>query len=152
MKAIYNFFGVVLLLFAVTMTGCEAEKDLMVIEGNLPIKTSTLYMVGDATPAGWDIGNPTALTSSEEDPLIFFYEGHLNGGELKCCLTPGNWDAPFIHPLTQGREIGKSGISGENFQLYAGGDDLKWKVTEAGKYNLTFDLRNWIMKVTYLGE
>ncbi|EJW99747.1 hypothetical protein EVA_12145, partial [gut metagenome] len=35
------------------MTGCEGEKTLVIIEGNLPIKTSTLYMVGDATPNGW---------------------------------------------------------------------------------------------------
>lgn len=152
MKTIYTFIWTALLLLAVTLTGCEGEKDLVIIEGNLPIKTSTLYMVGDATPAGWDIGNPTAFTPTAEDPLMFVYEGSLHAGELKCCLVAGSWDASFIHPMTQGREIGKDGIDSEAFQMYQGGDDLKWKVTEAGRYNLTFDLRNWTMSAAYLGE
>ena len=42
-----------------TLTACEDEKDLVIYEGDLPIKTSTLYMVGDATPNGWSIiGKP----------------------------------------------------------------------------------------------
>lgn len=152
MKAISIFIWTTMLFLVVALTGCEGEKELIIIEGNLPIKTSTLYMVGDATPTGWDIGNPTAFMSTEEDPLIFVYEGPLHTGELKCCLAAGNWDAPFIHPMMQGKEIGKAGIDAEAFQMYSGGDDLKWKVTEAGKYNLTFDLRNWTMSATYLGD
>ena len=35
---------------AATLAGCEDEKDLVIIDGNLPIKASALYMVGDATP------------------------------------------------------------------------------------------------------
>ena len=42
-------FGIVLMHLLVS---CDGEKDLKIIEGNLPIKTSTLYMVGDATPNG----------------------------------------------------------------------------------------------------
>lgn len=152
MKTIYTLLYIALLLLSTTLAGCEGEKELVVIEGNLPIKTSTLYMVGDATPAGWDINAPTSFTATEEDPLIFIYEGLLNAGELKCCLVTGSWDASFIHPLMQGREISSSGISTETFQFYAGGDDLKWRVTEAGTYRLTFDLRNWTMSATYIGQ
>lgn len=139
-------------MLMLSLAGCEGEKELIVIEGNLPIKTSTLYMVGDATPAGWDINNPTLLTASAEDALVFCYEGHLNTGEFKCCLSAGSWNNPFIRPMTQAREINKSGIEKEPFQLYAGGDDLKWKVTDAGNYRLVFDLRNWTLAVDYQGE
>lgn len=152
MKTIYIFIWTAMLSLAMVLNGCEGEKELVVIEENLPIKTSTLYMVGDATPNGWDIGNPTALTAMEKDPLLFVYEGMLRTGELKCCLTVGSWDAPFIHPMVHGREIAKIGIDSETFQMYQGGDDLKWKVTEEGRYNLTFDLRKWTMSATYLGE
>lgn len=152
MKAIYNIFSAALLLLLLTFTSCEGEKDLIVIEGNLPIKTETLYMVGDATPAGWNIGEPTPFAASAEDALVFAYEGRLNAGEFKCCLVKGSWDAPFIHPMTQAREINKGGIDNEPFQLYAGGDDLKWKVTDAGNYRLVFDLRNWTMAAVYQGE
>ena len=49
-------------LAAMAATGCEGEKDLVLIEGHLPIKTSTLYMVGDATPNGWSIDSPTPVS------------------------------------------------------------------------------------------
>ena len=90
---LYAFTG---LAIASSVTGCDGEKDLIIIDGNLPIKTSTLYMVGDATPNGWSIDAPTALEASKEDPLVFTWEGTLNAGEMKLCLTSGSWDAPFI--------------------------------------------------------
>ncbi len=152
MKAIYTLIWTAMLLMAVTLAGCEDEKDLVVIEEKLPIKTSTLYMVGDATPAGWDINAPTPFTPTEEDPLLFTYEGPLNMGELKCCTITGSWDAAFIQPMTQGQTIGKDGLDAEAFQMYSGGDDLKWKVAEAGKYKLLLNLRNWTISATYLGE
>lgn len=41
------------LLLLTGSASCDSEKELIIIDGNLPIKTSTLYMVGDATPNGW---------------------------------------------------------------------------------------------------
>ena len=67
-----NIFSVITgMLMAACLTGCDGEKDINIIEGDLPIKTSTLYMVGDATPNGWSIDNPTPFTATEEDPLVF---------------------------------------------------------------------------------
>ena len=59
--------GLAAMLMALCITGCDEEKDPIIIEGDLPIKTSALYMVGDATPNGWDIGNPTPLQASADD-------------------------------------------------------------------------------------
>ena len=50
------FFGLMATFMTLCLTGCDEEKDPIIIEGDLPIKTSVLYMVGDATPNGWDIG------------------------------------------------------------------------------------------------
>lgn len=152
MRTIKPLFAIIVCLFAAIFASCEDEKDLVVIEGNLPLKTSTLYMVGDATPNGWDISNPTPFTPSAGDALVFVYEGMLHTGELKCCTSTNSWDAPFIHPMAGGREIGKAGVAGEPFQMYAGGEDLKWRVTEAGRYKIAFDLRNWVMTATYVSE
>lgn len=140
------------LILTATITGCEGEKDLKIIEGDLPIKTSTLYMVGDATPNGWSIDNPTAFEPTADDALVFVWEGSLNSGEMKLCLTPGSWDAPFIRPENNGAEISKTPIENQKFVMHAGDPDDKWKVTEAGKYRLTFDLRNWTMSTAFLGE
>lgn len=80
-------------------TGCDGEKDLKIIDGNLPIKTSTLFMVGDATPNGWSIDDPTPFTQNADDPMLFTWEGTLNMGEMKLCLVAGSYDNPFIRPV-----------------------------------------------------
>ena len=136
---------------ACSLAACDSEKDLIIIEGNLPIKTTTLYMVGDATPNGWSIDAPTPLEALGEDPLVFSWEGSLNPGELKLCLTTGSWDAPFIRPKANGTVIGTANLTDEEFAMHAGDPDDKWRVDEAGIYSLTFDLRNWTMSTAYLG-
>ena len=140
------------LAMTTAFSSCEDEKDLIIIEGNLPIKTSTLYMVGDATPNGWNIDMPTPLVASDADPLVFEWEGELNTGEMKLCLTTGSWDAPFIRPKDNGIRIGKSAITDAVFDMHAGNPDNKWRISDAGVYHLTFNLRNWTMSTSYLRE
>ncbi len=152
MKLNNLFTAIAGIVLAAGFTACEGEKDLIIIDGDLPIKTSTLFMVGDATPNGWDIGNPTPLQATEADPLIFGWEGELRKGEVKLCLTTGSWDAPFIRPEVAGTPISKDNITNAKFAMHAGDPDDKWNVTDAGKYRLTFDLRQWTMSTEYLGE
>ncbi len=146
------FFAITGIVLSVGFAGCEDEKEPVIIEGDLPIKTSTLYMVGDATPTGWNIDSPTALEPTAEDELVFQWEGQLNKGEMKLCLTPGSWDAAFIRPVVAGAEISKTNITSEKFAMHAGDPDDKWSVADAGKYRLCFDLRNWTMSTEYLAE
>ena len=148
---IYKFTAIIaIMLMGIFMASCEDEKDIIVIDGNIPIKTSPLYIVGAATPAVWNIDKPILLDVSEEDPLVFIYDVILSQGELKAYLTPGNWDSPCVRPLTAGSPISKAD-NVEPFQLYSGGEDLKWSVKNAGHYRLVFDLRNWTLSTTFLG-
>lgn len=149
-KNIFSILSAFIML--AVLAGCDGEKELIIIDGNLPIKTSTLYMVGDATPNGWSIDAPTALNPTDEDPLVFTWEGPLNAGEMKLCLAKGSWDNPFIRPLNAGQIIGKDGLTDETFKMHAGDPDDKWKVSEAGIYNLRFDLRNWTMSVAFVRD
>lgn len=150
MKTMKIYSALAGIAMAATLAGCEGEKDLIIIEGNLPVKTSVLYMVGDATPNGWSIDDPTPFAPTEDDALVFTWEGTLNPGEMKLCISTGSWDAAFIRPETAGEEIGKGGIASAPFRMYAGDPDDKWKVVDAGVYSLTFDLRNWTMSASYL--
>ncbi|MGM9834100.1 MAG: SusF/SusE family outer membrane protein [Candidatus Limisoma sp.] len=152
MKLKNIFFGLTAAVATMCLSSCDEERDPIIIEGDLPIKTSVLYMVGDATPNGWSIDNPTPLEASADDPLVFSWEGSLYTGEIKLCLTTGSWDAPFIRPENNGTSISKTNITDQKFIMHAGDPDNKWRVTEAGKYRLTFDLRNWTMSTEYLGE
>ena len=81
MKLKNIFSGLAATLMALCLVGCDEEKDPVIIEGDLPIKTSSLFMVGDATPNGWDNNNPTALVKKSK--YIFEYEGELKAGEMK---------------------------------------------------------------------
>lgn len=149
---IKNIFSGMMALAAVALTGCDSEKDLIIIEGQLPIKSSTLYMVGDATPNGWSIDSPTPFTQSEADPMVFTWEGALFTGEMKLCLVPGSWDVGFIRPVEHGTEISSTDITDQTFDMHAGDPDNKWRVAEAGQYRLSFNLRDWTYSTTYLGS
>lgn len=35
------------------LSGCHDEKELIVIDKNTPLKVSALYVMGDASAAGW---------------------------------------------------------------------------------------------------
>lgn len=147
-----NIFYLLSVLLLWPLCSCEGEKDLVIIQNDLPIKTSVLYMVGDATPKGWDINSPTPLVASEEDALVFTWEGNLNVGEMKLCTTTGSWNDPFIRPLVGGTEIGKEPITDAPFKMHAGDPDDKWNIVEAGVYNIKFDMRHRTMSTVYLSE
>ena len=150
LKKIFTFLASA--VTALCLTGCDEERFPTIIDGDLPIKTSALYMVGDATPNGWSIDNPTPLQPSPDDELVFTWEGTLYKGELKLCLSGGSWDAPFIRPENNGTEISKTDITDQKFIMHAGDPDNKWKVTHAGEYRLVFNLRNWTMSTVFLAE
>ena len=38
-----------------------------------------MYMVGDATPAGWTIGDATPMQTTD-NPYVFTWKGTLNAG------------------------------------------------------------------------
>ncbi len=138
------------LALTAVFSACDREKDLIIYDQDLPIVTETLYMVGNAAPCGWTLSNPTPFTPSEEDPLIFIYEGSLGIGEIKLCLNPSqDWNIPFIRPLEAGQTIGKENYTDEPFTMALDPDD-KWNVIEPGEYKLTFDLRNWTFSTEYL--
>lgn len=146
-----KIYHLLVALLVTIFASCEGEKDLYTVEGLLPIITSNLYMVGSGGPTAWDINNPYALTKAEGDQYTFVYHGELTPGEIKMCITVGNWSAPFIRPIENGEKIGKEPITDQLFQMYAGDPDNKWIVTENGIYTLTFDLKNWTLSSVYEG-
>ena len=139
------------LLGVLAMMSCHDDKDINVINEELPLKVAHLYMVGDATPTGWSIDNPTELTRDANDQFIFTYHGKLNVGEMKFPLTKGDWGATFIYAPTAGTEISEKGVAQPGIDVRKGGNDTKWKVTQAGIYTLTLNLREYKISATYEG-
>ncbi len=125
-----------------TGTDTDTETD----SGMDPIETSTLYIIGDATPGGWSMDDLTSFTQSASSQYEFSWEGELTEGEMKACLEPdGTFSCAFIRPSTDGVEISSAGVAADDF-VYTTSPDDKWRVTEAGTYKITFNLKNYTIE------
>lgn len=115
---------------------------------------SAMYMVGDATPNGWSLDDATALT--QVDDSIFTWTGNLTAGELKfSCDKQSDWNGAWFMPASADKEpsgepeqilfIDKNADSITRYQYAQSADvnvddiDLKWKITEGGRYTITLD-------------
>ena len=105
-------------------------------------------MIGDATPGGWGMDSASPFTRDTNDKYIFTWEGELVPGEMKACLVKdGTYSCPFLRPSVANTEISSAGVAASDFVFYAGDPDNKWKVTEAGTYRITFNLKDYTIAV-----
>ncbi len=113
---------------------------------------SEMYMIGDATSAGWDLANAVPMQVDPQDPNIFTWSGHLNTGELKFSADKqsdwnGAWfmaDAPGKAPTGELEKTLFVDKSDNNFMdqyvdILVGGIDYKWVIQEAGDYTITLN-------------
>ena len=99
---------------------------------------SKLWIVGDATPNGWNIDNPNQMKVDVFNPYVFHYYENLNAGEFKIPTTTGNWGADFYRPLTN-----HPPISDTTATLVFGNTnppDNKWQITTAGAYKISLNI------------
>jgi starch-binding outer membrane protein SusE/F len=95
-----------------------------------PVST-TLYLLGSATSAGWNASNAIAMTASTDDPTTFTYQGSLFSGELKFITTLGQ--------LLPSYQMGNTN-SDLVLRTLDSQPDNKFSITEAGKYDITLNL------------
>ena len=131
-----------LTLKAKKLSSLPDKEEVQWVEGNV-------YIVGDASPAGWDINAPAPMIRNGD---IHTFEGKLTVGEMKF-PTKFAWDQPTYMPEENGTVINSGGIANEKVILTPAGDpDNKWKVEQAGKYKLTLDTKAMTLKVQWLGK
>lgn len=111
-----------------------------------------IYLVGDAAPCGWDLGNATAMTATES-PYIFSWTGNLNTGELKfSCDKQSDWNGAWlmnaygngVEPTgntEQALFIDKSDdyLKDQYLDVNIGDVDNKWRIMSAGTYTITIN-------------
>lgn len=125
-----------------------AERMLMQLFNPYP----EVYLVGDATPNGWDLGNATPMIREENDPNVFTWSGHLNAGELKISADrQSDWNGAWFMATSENEAptglkqqvlfIDKSSTAcQEQYKdVSVGGIDLKWKISDPGDYTITFN-------------
>lgn len=110
-----------------------------------------IYLVGDATPSGWDLDNATPMQATES-PYIFTWTGQLNAGELKfSCDKKSDWNGAWFMPAQSDAQptgseehmlfIDKSdeAFKSQYPTVNVGDVDNKWKITTSGTYTITLD-------------
>jgi len=99
-----------------------------------------LFLLGDATSAGWDLNLAPDMTVDPSNPAVFTWTGNLSEGNFKIGTArtfDDGWD--WIHPLTQGQSL--SNTSYEIIEAGSGSDN-QWVIDAAaeGEYSITVDL------------
>ena len=99
-----------------------------------------LFLVGDATPGGWDLRYTTDMTVEPQNSAIFHWKGELTPGEFKIGTTKTWADGwPWIHPTVYSQSLDKTDYE----VLNLGSDsDNKWLInsSDSGIYSITVDL------------
>lgn len=127
-------------VYDVTLNTVTKEVKVVLVEHKeQPFAPEELYLVGDGTPAGWTIANPTETEMTS--PQVFEYVGNLFKGEMKCPMQISDkWEAPFIMPKTHGTKINRQGVANSECEYVpTGNPDSKWMIEEEGQYHLIID-------------
>ena len=126
----------------------RSDKERMMMREFIPYEM--IYLVGDATPCGWDLGNATAMTTTDS-PYIFTWTGKLGTGELKfSCDKRSDWNGAWlmnaygngVEPTGEEERamfIDKSDdyLKGQYLDINIGDIDNKWRIMSAGTYTIT---------------
>ncbi|RDC55447.1 SusF/SusE family outer membrane protein [Pedobacter chinensis] len=126
-----------MLLLTVMIIGVSCKKELKASDP-LPLIYSSVYIVGDASAAKWDIAAALPMIVNPSNSAEFTWTGPLVAGEIKF-PTLRNWTADCFMSATAAQPI-----SNNKAQIALGGNpDLKWKLSaaEAGNYKITVDMK-----------
>lgn len=114
-----------------TLSTTSKTISIQVVPGPVGAAYASLWVVGDATPNGWNIENPNAMKKDPTNAFQFKFNEVLNAGDFKIPVATGNWGTDFFMPLANHPKLSETGV-----QLVPGGNpDYKWGCTDI-KQNL----------------
>lgn len=109
-----------------------------------PVPFEALWLIGDASAAGWSLDDAAAndavkMTSSSDDPYTFTWTGDLKSGELKLsCDLQRDFKGKWYMPESNGKEFGAGTETIILVDSSSDATDNKWMVT-AGNYTITIN-------------
>jgi starch-binding outer membrane protein SusE/F len=123
----------------VTINDKEASSNkvtITVIPSEKGPAYTQLWIVGNATPNGWNINAPNEMVNDKSNIYQFKYNEVLNAGEFKIPVTTGNWGTDYYMPPTNHPNISSTDVA-----LIAGGNpDNKWQIDNAGRYKILLNI------------
>lgn len=127
------------------------EMIVRILEGAVEEKPdlSQLYIVGNATEAGWSNENAIGMTYVSEG--VFTWTGDLsteNGNEFKFLNLPGVW-SNTVNPLDGDITFQINTDYSLNYRPYESSpNDYKFLVTTAGTYTIDVNMNTMKMRIT----
>ena len=129
----------------VLMTGEEQVSPVVTTAIALNGSTLTdLYLVGDATPNGWDLSRATPMVMDMTNFSTFSWTGQMHKGEFKLLTTTDDWLPCYVRDST---DAGKM-VYRPTEDTYP---DFKWLIDQTGSYRITADVKALTITIEYLG-
>lgn len=98
-----------------------------------------IYLVGDATPNGWNIDSATPMTAVQGNSYKFIWTGVLNAGDFKfTCDKKSDWNGAWFLADQSGKEP-TGNIEQMIFCASGSNPDNKWKIAASGSYTIELD-------------
>ena len=104
-------------------------------------KHAELWMIGTATPNGWQIDKGVLLKQDAENPMVYTATANLKEGEFKFIVNKymGFDQTAYVKDAA------------DDSKVVYGGDD-KWNITEAGTYDVKLNLADMTISVIKKGS
>lgn len=103
--------------------------------------SSQLFIVGSATPIGWDISKAIELSASSTKAGVFIFEGLLSPGNFKFAVSN---DGCFCQDFYTQDPLNAMAIV---HNIGGSGDDIQWEITNGGKYKIEVNLVELTIKI-----
>lgn len=109
---------------------------------NAHAKHAELWMIGTATPNGWQIDKGVLLKQDAENPMVYTATAELKEGEFKFIVNKymGFDQTAYVKDAV------------DDSKVVYGGDDNKWNITEAGTYDVKLNLADMTISVIKKGS
>ena len=107
-----------------------------------PLNHTALWLVGSATPGGWSISEGTMLFPLADNPTVFTATADLVVGEMKVAVNnqTGYGQTFYLRDTA------------DDTKMVFGGDDNKWNISKAGKYDVKVDVVNMTISIVESGS
>lgn len=107
---------------------------------------SQVYLIGGATPNGWQNDKAEAMTlvHADDNNVVFAWSGTLTKGDFKFINALNTWQ-PSFNASTENEEVQIGSV--HNLVYNEAGNDYKFIITQAGVYKITVDLKQMTMMI-----
>ena len=116
-----------------------SEVAKVAIAWNASMRTD-LYIIGDAAPNGWNLGQATPMVIDMTNFSVFSWTGNMNKGEFKLLTTNEDWIPCYVSDENDPTKMHLR----EKEEDYP---DFKWIITSGGIYTIDVNVKQLKMTI-----